>query len=568
MKRRSDFNGDGRHEIPITSPWGFGLLEVDGFSLRSPVMAANGARFSGGWLLNTADNRFDLVADVDGDGRAEIVVASPWGVGVIERSGSRMRTVMLRPNGTRFSGGWLLNTVDNRLGPAGDFDGDGREELFVSSPWGVGVWKLDGTTFRAPVMAANGTRFDGWLLNTADNRVHLAGDVDGDGCDELLISSPWGIAILKQDGSTFDTVVMAPNDTWFGDWRLNTADNQFLGMCDIDGDGRDEIIVASPWGLGVLELQGGTLGSRHMAQNGSRIGQWLVNSLDNRFFPTGDYDGDGRAEILFASPWGIGVLDELGGALRMTMMAANGTRFGGWLLNTSDNRFGPVGDFDGDGRDELVVSSPWGMAVLNINGASVSPRVMDANGTRFAGGWLLNTGDNRIGIGPELLRLHVKVLQNPTIAIADMVTEMQRVYAGVGLQVELASTETLNLGPAMLDVSVGACAGAVTAEQTALFANRNNAPTTDVVAYFVRSTVPPFNGCASSPPGLPGSVVAQGASRWTLGHEIGHNLDLRHVTSSDSLMTGGGTANITNPPPDIAPSEAITMKASLLTHPL
>lgn len=115
MKRRSDFNGDGRHEIPITSPWGFGLLEVDGFSLRSPVMAANGARFSGGWLLNTADNRFDLVADVDGDGRAEIVVASPWGVGVIERSGSRMRTVMLRPNGTRFSGGWLLNTVDNGI---------------------------------------------------------------------------------------------------------------------------------------------------------------------------------------------------------------------------------------------------------------------------------------------------------------------------------------------------------------------------------------------------------------------------------------------------------------------
>jgi hypothetical protein len=28
------------------------------------------------------------------------------------------------------------------------------------------------------------------------------------------------------------------------------------------------------------------------------------------------------------------------------MMAANGTRFGGWLLNTADNQFGPVGDFE------------------------------------------------------------------------------------------------------------------------------------------------------------------------------------------------------------------------------
>ena len=36
------------------------------------------------------------------------------------------------------------------------------------------------------------------------------------------------------------------------------------------------------------------------------------------------------------------------------MMAANGTRFGGWLLNTGDNQFGPVGDFDGDGRVDVV----------------------------------------------------------------------------------------------------------------------------------------------------------------------------------------------------------------------
>jgi hypothetical protein len=30
-------------------------------------------------------------------------------------------------------------------------------------------------------------------------------------------------------------------------------------------------------------------------------------------------------------------------------MAANETRIGGWLLNSLDNRFGPVTDFDGGG---------------------------------------------------------------------------------------------------------------------------------------------------------------------------------------------------------------------------
>jgi hypothetical protein len=32
---------------------------------------------------------------------------------------------------------------------------------------------------------------------------------------------------------------------------------------------------------------------------------------------------------------------------------------GGWL-NTADNHLGPVADFDGDGRAEILVTSPWG----------------------------------------------------------------------------------------------------------------------------------------------------------------------------------------------------------------
>src|SRR5436190_4699944 len=162
--RYGDFDGDGRSEIPVSSPWGLGLLKVSGSTLTSPMMAANGSRF-GGWLLNSADNKFELTADLDGDGRWEIFVASPWGIGVLQQSGGTMTPLMMAPNGTRF-GGWLLNTADNRFGPVGDFDGDGRPEILVTSPWGIGIWKLAGSTFNVLMMAPNGTRFGGWLLNT------------------------------------------------------------------------------------------------------------------------------------------------------------------------------------------------------------------------------------------------------------------------------------------------------------------------------------------------------------------------------------------------------------------
>jgi hypothetical protein len=75
---------------------------------------------------------------------------------------------MLQPNGTRF-GGWLLNTADNQIGLAGRYDGGRPAELFVTSPWGIGILKLAGYSMACPILQPNGTRFGGRLLNTADN---------------------------------------------------------------------------------------------------------------------------------------------------------------------------------------------------------------------------------------------------------------------------------------------------------------------------------------------------------------------------------------------------------------
>jgi acyl-CoA hydrolase len=302
------------------------------------MMAPNGTRF-GGWLLNTADNNFGPSGDYDGDRQSEILVTSPWGIGLLEQTGGTMGAAMMAPNGTRF-GGWLLNTGDNSFGPVGDYNGDGRSEILVTSPWGVGVLAQAGATLNAPMMAPNGTRFGGWLLNTADNVFGPMGDFDGDGQAEILVSSPWGIGVLKLSGNTFTVPMMAPNGTRFGGWLLNTADNTFGPVGDFDRDGRMEILVTSPWGVGILKLSGSTFTVLMMAPNGTRFGGWLLNTADNRLGSCADYDGDHQTEILVSSPWGIGILEHSGTSLAAPMMAANGTRFGGWLLNTLDNDLG------------------------------------------------------------------------------------------------------------------------------------------------------------------------------------------------------------------------------------
>ena len=159
-----------------------------------------------------------------------------------------------------------------------------------------------------------------------------------------------------------------------------------------------------------------------------------------------------------------------------------------------------------------------------------------------------------------------------------MFTEMQRVYELLGIRVQRVSTETLNL-PLLNDLDVGGCTmGSVTAEQTTLYGNRNNVPSGDLTVYFVRSTNPAYNGCAAHPANRPGAVVASVASRWTLAHECGHVLGLRHVDDPpppnpsappallDRLMTGRGTGSITNPPPDLTAQENLSLRATRLTH--
>jgi len=393
----TDQDGDRLAEIPVVSPWGIGTLEFRTGAITDLAMAANGRSLSG-WLLNTVDNRFPQQGDFDGNRRSELLVTSPWGIGVLKRYRSVYRALMLKPNGTRF-GGWLLNTADNRFGPVGNFDGDRRKEILVRSPWGIGLLKLTESaastyTFQPLMMAPNGTRFGGWLLNTTDNYFGPVGDFDGDGRDEILITSPWGIGMLELSGSTLDAVMMAPNGTRFGGWLLSTRDNWLGPVGDFDGDGRDEFVIASPWGLGLLKLTGNSLTPLTMSPNGTRFGGWLLNTFDNRIWTAADLDGDHRDELLITSPWGIGVLEWTGGAIDSVMLKPNGTRFGGWLLNTRDNQFRTFQDITGAGRAGILVESPWGIGIMTLQGATFQVPVMEPNGTRL-GRWLLNTHDNQ-----------------------------------------------------------------------------------------------------------------------------------------------------------------------------
>lgn len=353
-----------------------------------------GARGRGAWKITVNRPTYITTSDFDGDGTDDIAIGSAWGIGTLEKNGASFDALALKPNGSRFDG-WLLNTKDNQIEIVADLDGNNKSEMVFASPWGIGVLRLSGTTYQANMLKPNGTRFGVWLLNTEDNKFGPAGDFDGDGQDEFLVTSPWGIGVFEFNGSTFDVPVMARNGTRFNGWLLNTADNKFGPVGDFDGDGKDEVFVSSPWGIGIFNIDGGTISTPALKPNGTRFNGWLLNTRDNRFGPIGDFDDNGVDDIIVRSPWGIGILNLNGSSFSGLMLKPNGTDFGGWVLNTASDRDWAAGNFNHASRDDLFVAGLSGIAILRFNSSAKTFQVTASgnNGNRF-GGWLLSTRDN------------------------------------------------------------------------------------------------------------------------------------------------------------------------------
>jgi hypothetical protein len=347
-----DVNGDGKLDLVVAngdqqdnSDGSVGVLLGNGDGTFRPVVTYDsGATFSD----------FVVMADVNGDGKPDIVVANTGGgdngdgsVSVLLGNGDGT----LRPAVTYDSGGQGPDSV-----AVGDVNLDGKPDLLVangcfgincaSGPWvGVLLGNGDGT-FQPAVIYDNGGLIP---------KAVAAADVNGDGKPDMLVANLYsfsldpkavGVRLGNGDG-TFQSEVFYGVSSGNGASSIEAADVNLDGELDIlfvnDTD--------SNGGVGVLLGNGdGTFQPvTTYASGGSETG--------GPGLAVADVNGDGKPDLLVANYAGYCVPD-CGGAVDLLLGNGDGTFQA--AASYSSGGYGAqsvaVADLNGNGKPDAAVA--------------------------------------------------------------------------------------------------------------------------------------------------------------------------------------------------------------------
>ncbi|PXW88242.1 FG-GAP repeat protein [Nitrosomonas sp. Nm84] len=356
-----DVNGDGFDDVIVGAP---GADPNGSASGSSYVVFGRAAGFAAAMDLSSLDGdsgfRLDgavegdvvgsvsSAGDVNGDGFDDVIVGAPGADSNGDASGSSYvvfgrasgfdATLNLSSldgsNGFRLDGVAKSDSSGTSVSNAGDINGDGFNDVIVGAPGAdpngnrsgssyVVLGKasgFDATLDLSSLDGNNGFRLDGVArYDGSGNSVSNAGDVNGDGFDDLIVGAGGPNYVVFGKSSSFAATLNLSSLDGSNGFRLDGLGSSVSSAGDVNGDGFDDLIVGAP-------------------------------SADNSNY---GYD-TGVSYVVFGRASGFSAAMDLS-----SLDGSNGIRLVGVEeYSQSGDSVSGAGDVNGDGFDDLMVGAP------------------------------------------------------------------------------------------------------------------------------------------------------------------------------------------------------------------
>lgn len=291
----------------------------------------------------------------------------------------------------------IAGAVD--VSAAGDVNGDGVPDVLVSrgdvvkKPSRGRSWVVFGSaemrgTIRLEELGDGGFAIEGADADDHASRIAPAGDVNADGLADVIVGAPGAETTGPSSGAAYvvfgktdsSPVLLAEFDTGTQGERGFRIAGAGAGidvapMGDVDGDGYDDVIVATPGPTYVVHGKEDSLpvdltaiGNAGPAAGGYRIDVPANSNGDRRSVAgVGDVNEDGTPDLAI----GTVLRARAPGSVRVVFGRADGERVdatepGDWGWRT-EGPFGgsatgwdvaPAGDVNGDGAADVLVAAP------------------------------------------------------------------------------------------------------------------------------------------------------------------------------------------------------------------